>query len=794
MRFQCTNCLGVVAIDESEAGHAVACGHCSRVIVVPQTRLSPTAVLGDFVIEKELGRGGLATVYLAHQISLDRSAALKVLFPQFSADREFIVSFIKEARVAAQLNHPNIVQAYAVGEDEGIHYFAMEYVQGHTLKTLLANVGRLVVDRSLEITREVATALDVAWTSTQLVHRDVKPDNIMVTESGQVKLADLGLARAGSDLRESEETEILGTPQYIAPELLLGWPGDHRADIYSLGATLYHMVTGKYPYTGTSATDIARKHICEPLVSPRRQVSDLPPPVADLIEVMMAKRPGHRYQSAAEVLDEIKRIKAHKEMVRKPMKVFQVPIDLTRLDEDMAMPTPDKDIDAAPKARQMLLRKPGASGPAPAAATAPAAASGTAAAGRRIAIRLKGRDGQADGTGTAVAGPETAAVLPDTVIPPGAAVPAPARARRRGLSTKAMLGLLVGGAVVLAAAAAVVIYVLAQRKKANAFEDELARLGLTASQYEALGGLDLLIRTNADDADILAKGAELVAAHPGVTSLERQVTERTAAAAEREVRALRADLRTEELTAWRKRSRELQDKVRQDEQARVAALKAEEEAERQRQLEEAQAKAREERLAQLRSEQGRLRADVVRFCREHRYDGARAQFTAMAAAREEEFRDWARGKQHAIDLAEEAFKLVSDSGELLKGERIAVKSRPQKVTIVAVGPRDIAAEIRETVYERGKPIGEKVDPLNVPLTEVETAQLVKLMLAAAAKKGVDDDRAHLVIGAYLLCRAEAPALIQTHLNTTGLADEARPLLDEYEAMKAATPPTDTPTP
>ena len=163
MRFQCSNCLSIVAIDDSESGQAVACGNCSQVIVVPMARTAPGAVISDFVIEKELGKGGLATVYLAHQISLDRSVALKILHQQYADDAEFIIDFIREARAAAQLNHPNIVQAHAVGEENGIHFFAMEYVQGTTLKNVLAHSGRLVVDRALMICREIATALDFAW-------------------------------------------------------------------------------------------------------------------------------------------------------------------------------------------------------------------------------------------------------------------------------------------------------------------------------------------------------------------------------------------------------------------------------------------------------------------------------------------------------------------------------------------------------------------------------------------------------------------------------------------------------
>ena len=261
MRFQCSHCAGILAIDDCQPGEAVACGHCGSAVAVPATRVSTGAVIGDFVIREKLGEGGMGSVYLAHQISLDRAAALKILHPRYGGDAGYIQQFLREARAAAALNHPHIVQAYAVGDDDGLFYFAMEYVRGSTLKQVLMHGGRLVPERALQIAQQVASALDFAWQHQGLIHRDIKPDNIILTDDGTVKLADLGLARKMTDIASDGTQELYGTPQYISPEQLLGYAGDNRSDIYSFGATLYHALTGRFPFQGSDPGDIAQRHL-----------------------------------------------------------------------------------------------------------------------------------------------------------------------------------------------------------------------------------------------------------------------------------------------------------------------------------------------------------------------------------------------------------------------------------------------------------------------------------------------------------------------------------------------------
>lgn len=319
MRFQCPECREIVVVDNSAAGKTVQCGRCQKNVQAPASRTSPGALIADFIIEKELGRGGMGIVYLSHQISLDREAALKVLSDTYANNAEFVVGFIKEARAAAKLNHPHIVQAYAVGEDEGLYYFAMENIDGKTMKQILDKKKVIPVDEAVQIIQQIAEALDYAWAEQRLIHRDIKPDNIMLTKNGKAKLADLGLARVAGEKDDMEnDDEVMGTPQYISPEALLGEPMDVRSDIYSLGATFYQFVTGRFPFTGNSASEIAKKHITDPLVPPIQVNPKIPQNVSDVIVKMMEKDPNKRYQDAEKLVEDLRNIRKYKNSGKMP--------------------------------------------------------------------------------------------------------------------------------------------------------------------------------------------------------------------------------------------------------------------------------------------------------------------------------------------------------------------------------------------------------------------------------------------------------------------------------------------
>ena len=309
MRFQCPICQGIISTDDTDMGSTVQCGHCNKPVSVPASRTAPGSVIADFIIMHELGRGGMGIVYKAHQISLDRPAAVKILADSYAKNADFVVGFIKEARAAAKLNHPNIVQAYAVGDDDGMFYFAMELVDGETRSNILKQKKVIPVNQAVDMVRQIAEALDYAWQEEKLVHRDIKPDNIMLTSSGRAKLADLGLAKVGNETGSTDGEEVMGTPQYISPEQLTGEDLDNRTDIYCLGATFYHLLTGRFPYEGATAVEIARQHLEGTLVPPRQVNPDIPENVSRVVEKMMEKDPANRYQNAGLLAEDLALIK-----------------------------------------------------------------------------------------------------------------------------------------------------------------------------------------------------------------------------------------------------------------------------------------------------------------------------------------------------------------------------------------------------------------------------------------------------------------------------------------------------
>jgi len=258
--------------------------------------------LGDFAIMRKLGEGGMGTVWMATGPG-DKRAAIKVLPSQLAKQRPFLTRFFREAQASIKLQHDNIVRGIAVGEDAGNYYFAMEFVDGESVRNMIERSGPMEPQRATEIVRQVAEGLAYAHEH-NIVHRDIKPDNIMVTKGGVAKLADLGLARQ-TDAEMTALTRTgtgMGTPYYMAPEQAADAKrADARSDIYSLGATWYHMVTGQFPFAGNTPLEIMTKHLKEPLKAPRSVRTNIPRGISMTIERMMAKRPEDRIQSARDL-------------------------------------------------------------------------------------------------------------------------------------------------------------------------------------------------------------------------------------------------------------------------------------------------------------------------------------------------------------------------------------------------------------------------------------------------------------------------------------------------------------
>lgn len=307
MRFQCTFCsYHMRGITDSMLGRKVRCPDCEKTNHIKKDPYQIGRILGDFIIKRRLGVGSIGAVYFATQISLDRNVALKILSKDYSHNKG-IQSFLKEARSAATLTHPNLVQSFGVGEEEGVCFMAMNFIEGETVKDKIKRDGKIGIDEALHITQQVAEGLFFAWSKSGLVHRDVKPENIMLTKESAVKLTDLGLA-----INESEwddEMDISGSPSYMSPEQLTGEQIDTRSDIYSLGISLYQMLAGTLPFNGATLKTVARQHFYDPPKPLNKVDPMIPSKVSNLVQKMVAKDPEKRFQNMEEVIQQIWKVR-----------------------------------------------------------------------------------------------------------------------------------------------------------------------------------------------------------------------------------------------------------------------------------------------------------------------------------------------------------------------------------------------------------------------------------------------------------------------------------------------------
>ena len=309
---KCPRCAHRLTLDEDATGRVV-CPNCQAALTPPKRAAKAPAdplvgtALGEFAMLEVIGSGGMGAVYKARQPSLDRLVAIKVLRPP-SDDAGFAARFAREARAAARVNHPNIIEVYAVGEAGGHQYIAMEFVAGGNLGRLVRQDGPLPAERAVALIKQVAAALAKAHAA-DLLHRDIKPANILLTPEGLAKVADFGLAkRIEGDVAVTQAGTVVGTSLYMAPEVAAGKPADARSDLYSLGATFYHTIAGNPPFQGSSPTELALKHSQDPVPPLASVAPDTPPALCRLVHRLLRKSPGERYQSAAELLDALGRV------------------------------------------------------------------------------------------------------------------------------------------------------------------------------------------------------------------------------------------------------------------------------------------------------------------------------------------------------------------------------------------------------------------------------------------------------------------------------------------------------
>ncbi|MFA5866828.1 MAG: Stk1 family PASTA domain-containing Ser/Thr kinase [Actinomycetota bacterium] len=262
---------------------------------------------GRYRIIEKVGGGGMADVYRAEDQVLGRTVALKILHKQFASDEGFLERFRREARAAAKLTHPNIVSIYDVGEEGGVHFIVMEYVHGMTLKKLIQKDAPLSTEKVVHIGMQIAKAMEFAHEH-EIIHRDIKPQNVIITDNGEIKVTDFGIARAGATSTMTRTGAVMGTAHYISPEQAQGSIVGPTTDVYSLGVVMYEMATGELPFRGENPVSVALKHINDTPIPPRSVFGDLPASLEAVIIKCMAKNPNERYRSAEAVRDDLKRV------------------------------------------------------------------------------------------------------------------------------------------------------------------------------------------------------------------------------------------------------------------------------------------------------------------------------------------------------------------------------------------------------------------------------------------------------------------------------------------------------
>lgn len=267
--------------------------------------------LGGYLLEEELGRGSMGMVYQGKQVALSREVAIKILPRSLAQDPSYVARFIREAQIIAGLNHPNIVQIYDAGQQNGVLYFVMEFVQGPTISSLLHLDGRLPQHLAAEYVAQIAEALDVAYKERNVIHRDIKPENLMLDRWGRIKVMDFGLARAPGLQQITVAKTLVGSIYYASPEQVWGKPLDNRSDIYALGVVLYEMVTGQRPFSGRSLQELTQKITAGNVLHPSTLVPDLSSELARIILTAMAASRDKRFSQAGEMAVQLRALQLH---------------------------------------------------------------------------------------------------------------------------------------------------------------------------------------------------------------------------------------------------------------------------------------------------------------------------------------------------------------------------------------------------------------------------------------------------------------------------------------------------
>jgi eukaryotic-like serine/threonine-protein kinase len=293
----CAKCGNLIDVTGLEPGDSITCPYCTNEFAI-------TRQFGNFVLIRQLGTGGMGAVYLGRDTTLNRVVAVKVLKPELVTDQKFMATFLREAEITASLNHPNIVQVYAFGQHEGVYYMVVEYISGGSLDDKIAERGQITELEGIEIGIAVARGLECAWQRGGLIHRDIKPGNILFNANNTPKVVDFGLSLS-FDTTDHFDGEIWGTPYYVAPEKLEREAETFQSDLYSLGATLFHAMSGRPPYEGEDPNAVAMMHLSGSVISLKAFAPDVSDHTAYAVSKAMARYPEDRYESYAAFIEQL---------------------------------------------------------------------------------------------------------------------------------------------------------------------------------------------------------------------------------------------------------------------------------------------------------------------------------------------------------------------------------------------------------------------------------------------------------------------------------------------------------
>jgi eukaryotic-like serine/threonine-protein kinase len=305
--FRCPACRVKLGVDVEYAGRPMYCPKCDDKITIPKAGIGNWSTLGDFRLQKIIGEGSTGTVYLAIERSMEREVALKIFKPEMSKNPVLLEKFLTEVKTIARLNHPSIVTAYKAGEDSGYYYLAMNYISEGTLEDRVEKHGPMSEKDALTAALLISQALDYAWEKEKLLHLDIKPENLMLDQNGLVKITDLGIARCLKEFDYTDSQDVSGTPAFMSPEQAAGKQDlDLRSDIFSLGGTLYYLLTGKAPFGKASVADMLHRVINQEIVDPCSYKKDISKGTVAIIKKMMMKDRKKRIQSWKELSDLIR--------------------------------------------------------------------------------------------------------------------------------------------------------------------------------------------------------------------------------------------------------------------------------------------------------------------------------------------------------------------------------------------------------------------------------------------------------------------------------------------------------